>query len=123
MGILFWRRVSRLGMSASWPEVPAGMTFIERHARLTLHDLKQPLTLEVIPSATYSRRQTRVSPEAFGPTDSDPDAGISVKYGVTSLRQGPGIALMVTKRCRSHQSETGILRRLRSDWTSRSQRG
>ena len=24
MGVLFWRRVSRLGMSASWPEVPAG---------------------------------------------------------------------------------------------------
>ena len=84
MGILFWRRVSRLGMSASWPEVPAGKTFIERHATLTLHDLKQPLTLEVIPSATYSLRQTRVSPEAYGPTDSDPDAGISVKYGVTS---------------------------------------
>ena len=84
MGILFWRRVSRLGMSASWPEVPAGKSFIERHARLTLRDLKQPLTLEVIPSATYSRRQTRVSPEAFGPTESDPDAGISVKYGVTS---------------------------------------
>jgi len=84
MGILFWRRVSRLGMSASWPEVPAGKSFIERHATLTLHDLKQPLTLEVIPSATYSRRQTRVSPEAFGPADSDPDVGISVKYGVTS---------------------------------------
>ena len=24
MGVLFWRRVSRLGMSASWPAVPAG---------------------------------------------------------------------------------------------------
>jgi hypothetical protein len=84
MGVLFWRRVSRLGISASWPEVPAGKTFIERHAALTLRDLKQPLTLEVIPSATYSLRQTRVSPEAYGPTDSDPDAGISVKYGVTS---------------------------------------
>ena len=84
MGILFWRRVSRVGMSASWPAVPAGKSFIERHATMTLHDLKQPLTLEVIPSVTYSRRETRVSPEAFGPADSDPDAGISVKYGVTS---------------------------------------
>ncbi len=84
MGILFWRRVSRLGMSASWPDVPAGKSFIERHATLTLHDLKQPLTLEVIPSATYSRRQTRVSPDAFGPAESDPEAGISVKYGLTS---------------------------------------
>jgi hypothetical protein len=84
MGVLFWRRVSRLGMSASWPEVPAGKSFIERHARLTLRDLSQPLTLEVMPSATYSRRQTRASPDAFGPTVSDPDAGISVKYGLTS---------------------------------------
>jgi uncharacterized protein DUF5916/cellulose/xylan binding protein with CBM9 domain len=84
MGIMFWRRVSRLGMSASWPEVPAGRSFIERHALMVLHDLKQPLTLEVIPSATYSRRQTRATREAFAPTDSDPDMGLSAKYGITS---------------------------------------
>ena len=84
MGILFWRRVSRLGMSASWPDVPAGRSFIERHATLALHDVKQPLTLEVIPSVTYAWSETRVSPDAFGPADSEPDAGISVKYGVTS---------------------------------------
>jgi len=84
MGVLFWRRVSRLGMSASWPEVPAGKSFIERHALMVLRDLKRPLTLEVIPSTTYSRRQTLATPAAFGPADSDPDAGLSVKYGVTS---------------------------------------
>ncbi len=84
MGILFWRRVSRLGMSASWPDVPAGKSFIERHALMALRDLKQPLILEVIPSFTYSRHETRVSPDAFGPADSDPDAGISARYGVTS---------------------------------------
>jgi hypothetical protein len=53
MGILFWRGVSRLGMSASWPIVPAGKSFIEQHAAMVLHDLKRPLTLEVTPSATY----------------------------------------------------------------------
>src|SRR5512134_1432498 len=74
MGILFWRRVSRLGMSASWPDVPAGRSFIERHARMTLHDVKQPLTLEVIPSLTYSWSDTRVSPDAFGPAETEPDA-------------------------------------------------
>src|SRR5688572_1204738 len=56
MGVLFWRRVSRLGISASWPVVPAGRSFIERHATMVLHDLKRPLTLEVAPSATYSRQ-------------------------------------------------------------------
>ena len=84
MGILFWRRVSRLGMSASWPVVPAGRSFLERHAMLVLHDLRRPLTLEVTPSATYSRRQTRATPTSFAPADSKPDAGLSVKYGITS---------------------------------------
>jgi len=84
MGILFWRRVSRLGMSASWPVVPAGRSFLERHALLVLHDLRRPLTLEVTPSATYSRRQTRATPTSFAPADSDPDAGLTVKYGITS---------------------------------------
>ena len=84
MGILFWRRVSRLGMSASWPVVPAGRSFLERHALLVLHDLRRPLTLEVTPSATYSRRQTRATPTSFAPADSNPDAGLTVKYGITS---------------------------------------
>jgi hypothetical protein len=59
MGILFWRRVSRLGMSASWPVVPAGKSFMERHAVLVLHDVKRPLTLEVAPSATSTRAGRR----------------------------------------------------------------
>jgi len=84
MGVLFWRRVSRLGMSASWPVVPPGRSFLERHAVMVLRDLKRPLTLELGPSATYSRRQVRATPSSFGPADSDPDAGLSVKYGVTS---------------------------------------
>jgi hypothetical protein len=84
MNVLFWRRVSRLGMSVSWPEVPAGRSFMERQATMVLHDLQRPLTLEVIPSATYSRRETRVNERGFGPALSDPDFGASVKYGVTS---------------------------------------
>jgi hypothetical protein len=84
MGVLFWRRVSRLGMSASWPIVPAGRSFFQQHAEMVLHDLKRPLTLELIPSLTYSYRSLRVSPTDFGAGDSDPDAGMSFKYGVTS---------------------------------------
>jgi hypothetical protein len=84
MNVLFWRRVSRLGMSVSWPEVPAGRTFMERQATMLLHDLKRPLTLELIPSATYSRNEVRVNESSFGPAISDPDLGLSVKYGVTS---------------------------------------
>jgi Domain of unknown function (DUF5916)/Carbohydrate family 9 binding domain-like len=84
MGVLFWRRVSRLGVSSSWPSVPAGKSFIESHARIVFHDLKRPLTLELIPSLTYSWNQARLDPSGFGPADSTPDAGLSAKYGLTS---------------------------------------
>jgi hypothetical protein len=84
MGVLFWRRVSRLGMSASWPNVPAGKSFIDSHAPLVLHALHRPLTLEMIPSVTYSWNEARVDPSQFGKADSSPDAGLSVKYGLTS---------------------------------------
>jgi hypothetical protein len=84
MGVLFWRRVSRLGISVSWPPVPAGRSFFEKHAIMVLRDVKRPLTLELAPTATYSRQQARATPTAFAPADSEPDAGLSVKYGVTS---------------------------------------
>jgi hypothetical protein len=84
MNVLFWRRVSRLGMSVSWPTVPAGRSFMEQQATMTLHDLKRPLTLEVIPSATYSRNETRESARSFAPAVSDPEFGASAKYGITS---------------------------------------
>ena len=84
MGILFWRRVSRLGTSVAWPEVKAGKTFIESHASLVLKDLRQPLILEMIPSLTYSWNQVRVDPSGFGKADSQPDAGLSMRYGLTS---------------------------------------
>jgi hypothetical protein len=84
MGVLFWRRVSRLGVSSSWPNVPAGKSFIESHAKMTLADLKRPLTLELIPTTTYSWNQEKLSPGRYGDAEGTPDAGISVKYGLTS---------------------------------------
>ena len=84
MGVLFWRRVSRLGISVSWPPIPAGRSFIEKHAVMILHDLKRPLTLELAPTVTYSWQQLRATPIAFAPANSEPDAGLSIKYGLTS---------------------------------------
>ncbi len=84
MGILFWRRVSRLGVSASWPPLPPDKPFFQNHAPMLLRDLKRPLALEVVPSATFSRTEERASPQAFGAPENDPDLGVSVKYGITS---------------------------------------
>ena len=84
MGVLFWRRVSRIGTSASWPVLPAGKWVFDCHAPLRLKDLRRPLALEVVPSTTFSRNEERISPRAFGAPENEPDVGLSVKYGVTS---------------------------------------
>jgi hypothetical protein len=84
MGVLFWRRVSRLGSSVSWPALPSGRSVFECHATAVLAELKQPLTFELIPSLTYSASQSIDSPGQWGKTDSKPDAGVTVKYGLTS---------------------------------------
>jgi hypothetical protein len=40
MGLLFWRRVSRLGVSVSWPALEPGKWVFERNATLIVPDLK-----------------------------------------------------------------------------------
>ena len=84
MGVMFWRRVSRIGMSASWPSLLPNKPFFDAHAPLKLRDLPRPLSLEVVPSATYARNEERAGPGEFGAPQNDPQAGISVKYGITS---------------------------------------
>jgi hypothetical protein len=83
MEVLFWRRVSRLGTSASWPDLPPGKSIFTRHAPLILNDVKRPLTLELIPNATYALTQTKTTPDGWT-RESDPDAGITGKYGISS---------------------------------------
>ncbi len=84
MGVIFWRRVSRLGISASWPDLPRGQSIFTRYAPLLFHNLKQGMTLEAIPNLTYSLHQSRETADRWGKSDSKPDAGFTVKYGITS---------------------------------------
>lgn len=84
MGILFWRRISRLGVSGSWPELKPGHGIFNVHAPLIYRDLQSPLTLEVLPSVTYSRRTNRENPTFWGQPDVNQDFGFGVKYGLTS---------------------------------------
>jgi hypothetical protein len=83
MGMLFFRKNSRLGVSWSWPEMKPGEWVFEAHAPVAFGELEQPMLLEVIPSATYSHNQVRSSgswQDAF----SGSDFGGSLKYGITS---------------------------------------
>jgi len=82
MGILFWRRVSRIGVSVAWPALEPGKWVFEKHAKLAFTDLQPKQIREVIPSATYSRADSLETPSAWG-TDHTGDVGVSAKWGLT----------------------------------------
>jgi hypothetical protein len=82
MGIMFFRRNSRLGISWSWPEMKPGQWVFEAHTPVGFGELRQPRLLEVIPSATYSRNQIRQGGEAWQSARSDGDLGASLKPGM-----------------------------------------
>ena len=84
MGVLFYRRNSRMGTSWSWPAMPPGEWVFENHAQLSFGELHQPRVLEVIPSATLSRNDTRVAGQPWQASRRKADFGASVKYGITS---------------------------------------
>jgi hypothetical protein len=83
MGILFWRRVSRVGVSVSWPPLSPGIWVFERHASLQFDELQPRLARELLPSATYGRTETRASPGGWT-AESKGDLGFSGKVGLSS---------------------------------------
>jgi hypothetical protein len=84
MGVMFFRRISRLGVSWSWPEMLPGKWVFDAHVPLLLGELHQPRLLEVIPSATFSSNQLRSTSSIWEDAKSKRDFGASVKYGLTS---------------------------------------
>jgi len=91
MGVLFWRRISRSGVSVSWPGLEPGKWVFEKHASLVFSDLRARLPREVIPSTTYSRNVARETPQGWGAADDEADIGISAKYGIA-----PAVTLEAT---------------------------
>src|SRR5436190_12324468 len=84
MGVLFWRHVSRAGMSYSWPDMPPGQWVFDRHAPLVFADLAPRRLREVLPSATWPMAQVRTTPDAWSEVTGHPELGVSGKYGITS---------------------------------------
>ena len=84
MSVLFWRRLSRTGVSASWPEMPDGKWVFESNAAIAFDELQSRRLLEMIPSATFSGNQARSDRSGWHSTRARGDVGVSVKYGVTS---------------------------------------
>ena len=83
MGLMFFRRVSRLGVSVAWPPMSPSEWVFDRHASLVFDRIDARPVREVLPSATYARRETRASPSAWAPGNGKADIGISAKYGLT----------------------------------------
>ncbi len=84
MGVLFFRRNSRLGISWSWPEMRPGQWVFESNVPAVFPQLTQPRLLEVIPSATMSANQARGADSTWPAVRSRADFGASLKYGITS---------------------------------------
>ena len=90
MGILFWRRVSRLGVSVAWPALAPGVWVFERHAALRFADLRPRPPRELLPSVTYGRTETHDTPSRWTVADRG-EVGFGGKIGL-----GPTITLDAT---------------------------
>ena len=84
MGVLFWRRISRAGVSLSSPPLEPGKWVFQKHARLAFASIAARRTRELIPSATFARNQERATPAEWDDADSDSDFGLSAKWGLSS---------------------------------------
>ncbi len=84
MGMLFFRKVSRIGVSYSWPELMPGQWVFDRPAHLIFSHLKPRRLVEILPSVTYAVNQERGSSSAWNDADSDAHVGASGKLGITS---------------------------------------
>jgi hypothetical protein len=83
MGVMFWRRISRAGISVSWPAFRPGSWVFETVATMTFPELRARPPREVIPSTTFSMNQQRDSPSRWGRAQNTGDFGVSTKIGLT----------------------------------------
>jgi hypothetical protein len=84
MGVLFWRRLSRTGVSTSWPAIAPGQWVFDSHAAVVFDELQSRRLIEVIPSATFAGNQRRKDAAAWQDLEGKRDFGASIKYGLTS---------------------------------------
>ena len=105
MGLVFFRKVSRIGVSYAWPEMLPGQWVFDRPSHITFSNLKPRRLVEVLPSVTYGVRQERdSSAPSWGAADNDTHVGASGKFGITS-----GVTLGSTTVIRLQPVESDVL--------------
>ena len=84
MGLVFFRKISRTGISYAYPPMAPGQWVFDKPAHLVFANLTQPRLFELLPSVTYGVNQDRDAGERWNPADSDTNVGASGKFGITS---------------------------------------
>ena len=84
MGLVFLRKVSRLGVSYAWPEMLPGQWVFDRPAHLLFNNLKPRRLVELLPSVTYGVSQERLQADRWEAANGDPHVGLNAKLGITS---------------------------------------
>jgi hypothetical protein len=84
MGILFKRRITKIGYNASWPDIKVNYNILDSQARFIVTDIGRQLKFEVLPALTYSNDRVRSSLDEWQASDKAAEFGIGVKYGITS---------------------------------------
>jgi hypothetical protein len=84
MGIILFRKISRIGISGSWPNLNPGESGLNRHAPVILENIGKPSNFEVLPSITFSSNRERKNPDSWHSKDTSEDVGVGISYGITS---------------------------------------
>ena len=85
MAATFERHISRLSAQGTYPPLDPdmGMAFLTQMQPIRYDGVKKYTLFEVLPSVTYSYRGVN-SDGRMTTTESRPDAGLTIKYGITS---------------------------------------
>ena len=84
MGLVIFRKVSRIGVSYSWPEMLPGQWVFDRPSHLVFNNLQPRRLMELLPSVTYGINQDRETADRWGNAFDTFNFGGSGKYGITS---------------------------------------
>ena len=85
MNLVFFRKISRTGVSYAWPEMLPGQWVFDRPSHIAFANLKPRRLVELLPAVTYGVNQARdETSSAWAEAEGKAHVGASGKLGITS---------------------------------------
>lgn len=84
MNLAFYRKVTQNGTNASWPQINQSKGYFNSLVPVVFEHLPGQLRLEALPAITFSSIRDRQSPQNWEKADKSWQAGLDIKYGITS---------------------------------------